>query len=168
MYVTQILMFVPKDPIVATTDTRGRFLTKNDLQKASTYLQRAAASLEGARLLTEKQELLSQELTQAIDEQFPDVASLFGNEEFPILDIRLYTKIISYCLVVGGTGPADDYLLSSLNEVEKDISSRNFSFDRCVEAIKFVLNYIKSNHGSSGQAAEETNKYIDHIMNALS
>jgi phycocyanin alpha chain len=160
-------MFVPKASIVATTDTRGRFLTKNDLQKASTYLQRAAASLEAARLLTEKQELLGQELTQSINEQFPDVARLFGNEEFPILDVRLYTKIISYCLVVGGTGPADDYLLSNLKEVEKDVSSLSFSFDRCIEAIKFVLNYIKSNHGS-GQAAEETNKYVDHVMDALS
>jgi len=160
-------MFMPKASMIVTTDAKGRFLTKNDLQKASTYLQRAAASLEAARLLAEKQESLAQELTQAVNEQFPDIANSFGSEEFPILDVRLYAKIISYCLVVGGTGPADDYLLPILNEAKTDISSRNFSFDRYVEAIKFILSYIKSNHGLSGQAAEETNKYVDHIVDAL-
>lgn len=154
--------------IVSTTNTQGRFLTKDDLQRASSYFQKAAASLEAARLLTDKQEILDQELTQVINERFPDVASLFELkiEEFT-LDIKFYIKIVSYCLVVGGTGPADDYLLANLNEVEQYSSSLNLSFNRYIQAVKFLLDYIKSNHGLSGQPAEETNRYIDHVVNAL-
>jgi hypothetical protein len=43
----------------------------------------------------------------------------------------------------------------------------NLPFDRYIEAVKLIFDHIKSNHGLSGQAAEETNSYIAHVVNAL-
>ncbi|MBD2579471.1 DUF3368 domain-containing protein [Oscillatoria sp. FACHB-1406] len=140
-------------------------LKNNDIQRVSSYVQKAKASLEAAQLLTEKQEILAQKLTQALSQRFPDIASLFRTENF-ILDIKSYITILSYCLVCGNTDPADS-LFMNVNEVKQYCSSFNIYFDEYIDAVKFILSYIKLNHGLSGQAAEETNNYIERIMNAL-
>jgi phycocyanin alpha chain len=164
--------FMLKSSTIAAADTPGRFLTKDDLRYMLSFIQQAEARLEASRLLMEKGETLQQELTQAINKEFPDMVSFFADGEIGLdkdfnFSIDFYVKIIPYCLLSGGTSPIDDNFLANLKEIEHYFSSHGVSFDKYIEAVKFIFSYIRSNHGLCGQAAEEINGYVNYIVGAL-
>ncbi|MEM9135742.1 MAG: bleomycin hydrolase [Cyanobacteria bacterium P01_F01_bin.42] len=155
--------------VVAAADQGARFPSSSDLESVQGSLQRAAARMEAAEKLASNYDAVAQEAVDAIYEKYPQGQGrdmdAGAQKEKCKRDIVHYLRLINYCLVVGGTGPLDEWGINGAREVYKALG---IGTDTYVAGLSFLRSRGCAPRDLSAQALTEYNTYLDYLINSMS
>ncbi len=157
--------------VVSSADAAGRFPTSSDLESVQGSLQRAAARLEAAEKLAGNIDAVAKEGYDACIAKYSylnnpgEANSTEVFKEKCLRDIKHYLRLINYCLIVGGTGPLDEWGIAGQREVYRALSLPTAPY---VEALTFCRNRGCAPRDMSPQALLEYNALLDYVINSLS
>ncbi|HHP7231012.1 MAG TPA: bleomycin hydrolase [Xenococcaceae cyanobacterium] len=157
--------------VVTAADAAGRFPSSSDLESVQGSLQRAAARLEAAEKLASNLDNVAQEAYDACIKKYPylnNQGEANSTDTFKskcLRDVKHYMRLINYCLVVGGTGPLDEWGIAGQREVYRSLNLPTAPY---VEALTFARNRGCAPRDMSSQALVEYNSLLDYVINSLS
>jgi phycoerythrin alpha chain len=157
--------------VIAAADAAGRFPSTSDLESVQGSIQRSAARLEAAEKLAANLDNVAKEAYDACIKKYPylnnpgEANSTDTYKAKCARDIKHYMRLIQYCLVVGGTGPLDEWGISGQREVYRALGLPTAPY---VEALSFARNRGCAPRDMSPQALSEYNTLLDYAINSLS
>ena len=157
--------------VIAAADAAGRFPSSSDLESVQGSLQRAAARLEAAEKLAANIDNVAKEAYDACIAKYPylnNAGEANSTDTFKakcLRDVKHYMRLISYSLVVGGTGPLDEWGIAGQREVYRALNLPTAPY---VAALSFARNRGCAPRDMSAQALTEYNALIDYVINSLS
>ncbi len=157
--------------VIASADAAGRFPTTSDLESVQGSIQRAAARLEAAEKLGKNLDAVAREAYEACIKKYPYLNNEGEANSTPVFkekclrDIKHYLRLIQYSLIVGGTGPLDEWGIAGQREVYRALNLPTAPY---VEALKFARNRGCAPRDMSAQALVEYNALLDYTINSLS
>lgn len=157
--------------VVSAADAAGRFPSTSDLESIQGSIQRSAARLEAAEKLAGNLDAVAQEAYDACIKKYPylnnsgEANSTDTYKSKCLRDVKHYMRLIQYCLVVGGTGPLDEWGIAGGREVYRALGLPTAPY---VEALSFARNRGCADRDMSSQALTEYNALLDYAINSLS
>lgn len=157
--------------VVTSADAAGRLPSTSDLESVQGSLQRAAARLEAAEKLAANIDNVAKEGYDACITKYSylnNAGEANSTEVFKskcLRDIKHYLRLINYCLVVGGTGPLDEWGIAGAREVYRTLSLPTAPY---VEALRFTRDRGCAPRDMSAQALTEFRALLDYTINSLS
>lgn len=156
--------------VIAAADAAGRFPSSSDLESFQGSIQRSAARLEAAEKLNNVDNVAKEAYDAAI-KKYPylnnqgEANDTQVKKDKCLRDIKHYMRLIQYSLVVGGTGPLDEWGIAGGREVYRALELPTAPY---VEALRFARNRGCAPRDMSAQALVEYNALIDYLINSLS
>lgn len=162
-------MKTPLTEAISAADARGSYLSNTEMQAIFGRFSRANAGLEAAKAFSKNGQKWAEAAANHVYQKFPYTTQMQGPQYAStpegkskcVRDISHYLRTISYCCVVGGTGPLDEYVVAGVKEFN---AALGLSPSWYVAALEFV----RDNHGLSGDVGGEANIYLNYAINALS
>ena len=157
--------------VVAAADAAGRFPSSSDLESVQGSIQRATARMEAAEKLGSNLDAVAKEGYDACIKKYPylnETGEANSTDTFKKKcerDIKHYMRLVQYCLVVGGTGPLDEWGIAGQREVYRAL---NLPTGPYVEALSYIRNRGCAPRDMSAQALVEYNALVDYVINSLS
>lgn len=156
---------------ISAADAAGRFPSSSDLECIQGNIQRAAARLEAAEKLANNHEAVVKEAGDACFAKYSYLKNPgeAGDSQEKVnkcyRDIDHYMRLVNYCLVVGGTGPLDEWGIAGAREVYRALNLSTASY---VAAFTFTRDRLCVPRDMSAQAGVEYASHLDYIINSLS
>lgn len=157
--------------VVAAADAAGRFPSSSDLESVQGSIQRATARMEAAEKLGSNLDAVAKEGYDACIKKYPylnESGEANSTDTFKgkcLRDIKHYMRLVQYCLVVGGTGPLDEWGIAGQREVYRALNLPTAPY---IEALSFIRNRGCAPRDLSAQALVEYNALVDYVINSLS
>ncbi|MGB7444524.1 MAG: bleomycin hydrolase [Coleofasciculaceae cyanobacterium] len=157
--------------VISAADAAGRFPSSSDLESVQGSIQRASARMEAAEKLAGNLDAVAKEAYDAAIKKYPylnDEGEANSTQTFKdkcMRDVKHYMRLIQYSLVVGGTGPLDEWGIAGQREVYRSLNLPTAPY---VEALKFARNRGCAPRDMSAQALVEYNSLLDYLINSLS
>ena len=157
--------------VVTSADAAGRYPSTSDLESVQGSLQRANARMEAAEKLANNIDQVAQEAYDAAIKKYSylneegEANSTDTYKSKCLRDIKHYMRLINYCLVVGGTGPLDEWGIAGQREVYRSLNLPTAPY---VEAMLFARNRGCAPRDMSSQALNEYNRLLDYVINSFS
>nr|YP_010902838.1 phycoerythrin subunit a [Hypnea flava]WCH54892.1 phycoerythrin subunit a [Hypnea flava] len=155
---------------ISAADAAGRFPTSSDLESVQGNIQRAAARLEAAKALADNYEAVVKEAGDACFGKYSYLknAGEAGDSQEKInkcyRDIDHYMRLINYSLVVGGTGPLDEWGIAGAREVYRML---NLPTSAYIAAFIYTRDRLCVPRDMSAQAGVEYTTALDYVINSL-
>lgn len=148
---------------IQSTGGSNNFVTKDDLEANFSRFRKAKEALSTAKKLLDRTEQLSASAAQAVYERYPSIVDVKSETALTeeqrknfVQGISELLQIVQYCLVVGGTGPLDEFLPGRLESYRASGQSVNWYLA--------ALEHLKKHSLLERDEALEANFYFDYLI----